>query len=250
MRPRQTRHAKMMAGWDLGFSGVGLTSDERWLASVWPFVHAHLPPPPARVLELGCGPLGGFVPALLSRGYDAVGVDPEAPEGSSFHRMAFEQFTPSGPVDAIVASTSLHHVADVGDVLDRIAAVLKPGGLLVVVEWAWEQFDEDTARWCFARLAQPEPGCEPGWLHRRRNDWAASGQSWAVYWSTWAAQEGLHPASEILHALDARFDRRLVEYTPYFFPDLADIEEADERAAAAAQEIRATGVRYVAQRTA
>jgi hypothetical protein len=34
--------------------------------------------------------------------------------------------------------------------------LLVPGGVLVVVEWAWERFDEATARWCFARLT-PQP---------------------------------------------------------------------------------------------
>jgi hypothetical protein len=29
------------------------------------------------MLEVGCGTLGGFVPALLGGGYHAVGVDPE-----------------------------------------------------------------------------------------------------------------------------------------------------------------------------
>ena len=55
-----------------------------------------------------------------------------------------------------MACTSLHHVADLGDVLDGVGAALAPDGALVVVEWAWERFDEATARWCFARLAPPD----------------------------------------------------------------------------------------------
>jgi hypothetical protein len=49
-----------------------MSSGDRWLATLWPLVRTHLPSPPARVLDLGCGPLGGFVPFLLSSGYDAV----------------------------------------------------------------------------------------------------------------------------------------------------------------------------------
>ena len=51
------------------------TAKQRWLDARWPFVRAHLPPAPARVLEIGCGPEGGFVPAMREHGYDAVGVD-------------------------------------------------------------------------------------------------------------------------------------------------------------------------------
>ena len=64
-----------------------MTLDDRWLAAVWPFARGQLPPAPARVLEVGCGSLGGFVPALLDAGYQAVGVDPEAPEGPDYQRV-------------------------------------------------------------------------------------------------------------------------------------------------------------------
>jgi len=131
-----------------------VTPDERWLAAAWPFVSDQLPPAPAGVLEVGCGPLGGFVPALLGGGYEAVGVDPEAPEGPGYHQVEFERYQSPKPVECVVASTSLHHVADLDEVLDRVKTTLVADGVLVV-EWAWERFDEATARWCFARLAPP-----------------------------------------------------------------------------------------------
>jgi SAM-dependent methyltransferase len=225
-----------------------MTPDERWLAAVWPFVRAWLPSAPARVLEIGCGPLGGFVPALLRDGYAAVGVDPEAPEGLGYHRVQFEQYQPPQPVDCVLACTSLHHVADLGEVLDRVGVALAPDGAVVVVEWAWERFDEATARWCFARLAPPAAAAEPGWLHRRRDQWVASGQPWDEFCRAWATQEGLHTGEEIVRGLDARFDRQSCVFGPYFFADLADladITEADEQAAIDAGQIQATGIRYV-----
>jgi SAM-dependent methyltransferase len=225
-----------------------MTPDERWLTAVWPFVRAALPAPPAGVLEIGCGPLGGFVPALLGDGYDAVGVDPEAPEASGYHRMQFEHYQSPKPVGGVVACTSLHHVADLSEVLDRVGAALAPDGALVVVEWAWERFDEASARWCFARLAPPESAVEPGWLHRRRDEWAASGQPWEGFCQAWATQEGLHTGQEIVRGLDARFDRRLCAFGPYFFADLADTTEADEQAAIDAGQVQATGVWYAGRR--
>ena len=95
-----------------------MTPDERWLAALWPSVRGPLPAPPARVLEIGCGPLGGFVPMLLTAGYAATGIDPEAPEGADFRRVAFEDYQLTRPADAIIACTSLHHVADMGHVVD------------------------------------------------------------------------------------------------------------------------------------
>src|SRR5438445_8208196 len=90
-----------------GSVGCGpVTPDERWLAAVWPFVRASLPPVPARVVEIGCGPLGGFVPRLESAGHEATGVDPEAPQGPAYHQVEFERYDLPGQVDAIVACTS------------------------------------------------------------------------------------------------------------------------------------------------
>jgi SAM-dependent methyltransferase len=214
----------------------------RRLDALWPFVRAHLPPAPGTVLEIGCGETGGFVPAMHEHGYDAVGVDPAAPSGSGYHRVNVERYSPTGPVDAIVACTSLHHVADLGDVLDHVKAFLAPRGSLIVVEWAYEEFDEATARWCFDRLPEAD---EPDWLHDHRRQWLASGQPWYVYRDAWAAREGLHTGQEIIEALRARFRTRLLSRTPYFHSDLHRTGESDEQAAAAAGEIRATGIRYV-----
>src|SRR5439155_7415371 len=111
---------------------VDVEVDRRWLAAQWRFVKDHLPAAPARVLELGCGPRGGLVPALRNDRYTAVGVDPEAPDEPGYHRVGFEDYRPPQPVDAVVACTSLHHVADLDRVLDLIHDALTPAAC-----WSW-----------------------------------------------------------------------------------------------------------------
>ena len=239
-----------------------MTPDERWLAANWPFVRTHLPAPPVRVVEIGCGPRGGFVPMLESAGYQATGIDPEAPAGSSYRQVEFESFEAPGPVDAIVASASLHHVADLAVVLDQVKALLVPDGRVVIVEWAHERFDEATARWCFARLPEsgehyarppepdehharlPEPGEYHSWLNHRRAEWRESGQPWADYLRSWAQAGGLHSGQDILAALGTMFNSEPVTYGPYFFADLAGTSEADEQAAIDAGLIQANRIQY------
>jgi len=228
----------------LGFQIV--TPDERWLATLWPSVRAPLPDPPARVLEIGCGPVGGFVPMLQAAGYAATGIDPEAPDGSGYRRVEFERYQAPQPADAIIACTSIHHVADLGQVLDLAAAALVPTGAAVVVEWARERFDEATARWCFARL--PSPGGERGWLNDRYEQWQASGLPWDAYCRSWADAEGLHAGGDIVRELRARFDTRELSYGPYFFADLRDTSEADELAAIDAGQIQANRIQYHGRR--
>jgi SAM-dependent methyltransferase len=225
---------------------TGAGSDVQWLTALLPFVREQLPPAPARILEIGCGPLGGFVPGLTSAGHHAVGIDPEAPAADGYHQAEFENYDTPQPVDAIVACTSLHHVADIDHVLDRVADALIPGGVIVVIEWAHECFDETTAKWCFARLGDSVD--EHNWLRHHRDRWEASGQAWDSYFAEWIRDEGLHRADDILSALDARFERRMVARAPYFFPDLDDVSEAAEQDAIDAGRIRAAGIRYVGQR--
>ena len=193
----------------------GRGTDQRWLAAVWPFVRDQAPPPPATAVEIGCGPLGGFVPMLRSAGYDAVGVDTEAPEGPEYHRTGIEEFAPPGAVDLVVASRSLHHVADLDDVADRIVGMLAPG-TVVVLEWAWERLDEATAQWCFERL--PPADEEPNWMHRRRESWLESGKPWEAYLTEWATEDGLHPGEDVLAALADRLPTAVADRGAFFFP--------------------------------
>jgi SAM-dependent methyltransferase len=229
-----------------GVGSVSVTPDELWLAAVWPFVRDSLPAAPARIVEVGCGPLGGFIPLLEAAGHDAIGVDPEAPPGHSYRQVEFERYAVPGSVDAVVACTSLHHVTDLAAVFDLVHAVLVPGGVAVIVEWARERFDEATTRWCLARL--PAPDGNPGWMQSRHAEWRQSGKPWDAYLRAWARAEGLHAGQDILAQLNARFDSRPATYGPYFFTDLADISEADEQAAIDAGVIQANRLQYAGQR--
>jgi SAM-dependent methyltransferase len=222
---------------------AGVSPDSIWLAATWPFVRGQLPPPPARVIELGCGTAGGHIPTLIRAGYDATGIDPEAPEGPAYVQATFEEYRPEGPADAVVASVSLHHVDDPAVVVRQIADLLVPDGVLVVVEWISEDFDEAMARWCFRHQLrdQAEPGA---WLGGMYAGWAASGLGWDAYFRAWLDEHGLHPAAVIRRALDARFAVTHLSTGPFYFPDLADADAAAEQAAIDAGQIRAGCLRY------
>jgi SAM-dependent methyltransferase len=206
---------------------------------MWPKVEQHLPPAPATIVELGCGRFGGFVPRLRQRGYVALGVDPAAPEGDGYRRTEFEHSDLPSPLNGVIACTSLHHVADPTEVLEKIAGALSPQGVLIIVEWDWEAVDDATAQWCFHR-ANPD-----GWLSRRHEGWQASGQPWEDYLREWAGEHGIHSTRQLFRELDERFQREVCDRGPYFFADLSDTSEADELEAISAGEIRAARIDYV-----
>lgn len=144
-------------------------------------------------------------------------------------------------MNCVVASLSLHHVANLDAALDRLRDLLAPGGALVVVEWAWERFDEPTAQWCFARLAPPAPGPSRAGC----TSTSSGGRPPDGYLREWATEEGLHPGEQILRGLDMRFTREHAADAPYLFADLADTSETEEQAAIDAGQFRpsASGTR-------
>ena len=142
----------------------------------------------------------------------------------------------------MVACTSLHHLLNPAGVIDRMITSLTSDGAIVVVEWAWEAFDEQTAAWCFERLGSDDA---ESWLHRHRDRWLASDQEWPQYLREWAEREGLHSAQMLIGLLDERLARKCLAHGPYFFPDLADTTDVEEQTAIDAEEIRATRVDWV-----
>ena len=97
------------------------------------------------MLDVGCGQ-GELTTALAVAGYDVLGIDPLAPAGELFRRLKLEDVDEAERFDGIVAAFSLHHVRDLDAGLDKIAGLLRPGGRLVVDEFAWDRLDETDAR--------------------------------------------------------------------------------------------------------
>src|SRR5829696_2485688 len=136
----------------------------RWQRSVEEFVLGQICEPPARVLEIGCGK-GELARTLARAGHCVTAIDLRAPEGPIFSRVRIEEFNDPGSFDHAVANLSLHPVEDLGKVLDRVANLIRAGGALVVIEFAWDRFDEATAEWAMKRLPASSwlQGCCRGW---------------------------------------------------------------------------------------
>src|SRR5262249_53886462 len=149
---------------------------------------------------------GGLVPALLGAGYDALGIDPHAPDGPGFRRISLEELEEPAAFDAVVASRVLHHVNPYEAALDKLTR-LAP--MLLGDDFAHERIDEPTRAWYRARYAElaargVEPHAPPDLAEWR------------------ARHPGLHSGATLLAGIDARFDRLFSEERPYFYRWLRD----------------------------
>ena len=187
------------------------------------------------------------MPAALAAGYEAVGVDPEAPRGAAYRQVLFERYEPPSSIDAVVCVQALHHLADLDAAVERIDRMLTPDAVLVIVEWAWERIDEATARWLFARVPAD---ARSGWAGERRDTWRASGLPWPEYRDRWAHEHGLHAWPAVESALVKRFVTVLQDAVPSLFGDVAEISREAERAAIAAGEMSTTGIHWVGRHRA
>jgi SAM-dependent methyltransferase len=116
------------------------------------FVRAALPPPPARVLEVGAGD-GELAAVLADAGYDVVAIDPAA-STASVRAVALHELVDE-PFDAAVAVVSLHHVEPLPESVRRLAELVRPGGTLVVDEIDVERLDERAVRWWLEHSGHP-----------------------------------------------------------------------------------------------
>ncbi|MEA2380657.1 MAG: hypothetical protein QOH72_628 [Solirubrobacteraceae bacterium] len=196
------------------------------------FVRGCLPPPPARVLEVGAG-RGELAATLREAGYAVVAIDPAVGDVPGVEPVALLDLEAAdGSFDAAVAVLSLHHVDPLAESCVRLAALVRPGGTLVVDEFDVARLDERAARWQMAQRAAAG-------LHVPED---------LVAWA--AGMRGhLHALSEIRNALAPEFAvgepvRGAYLYRWELDPALRDVEER----LIAAGALPATGARFVGRR--
>jgi SAM-dependent methyltransferase len=197
------------------------------------FVRAALPAPPARVLEVGAG-AGELAAALRAAGWDVVAIDPAADGAEGVEPLALlDAPGDDGSFDAAVAVVSLHHVEPLEESCARLAALVRPGGILAIDEFDVAGFDERAARWQTAQRAAAgigHPEHEASWSEDLRHH--------------------MHPVAKIRAALAANgFDVGEPVPGPYLYRwDLDPALRAVEERLIAAGDLPATGVRMVGVR--
>lgn len=194
------------------------------------YVRAALPPPGARILEIGAGD-GTLAAALAAGGYDVVAIDPEGADGVLPVPLHLLEAEPES-FDAAVAIVSLHHVQPLAHSLKHLAEILRPGAPLVVDEFDVDRLDERAAAW---------------WLTQRRALGSPREETPAEHVADMRGH--IHPVSRLAEELAPWFDASRPVPGAYLYRRHLDWAlRPVEEALIAAGALPATGVRFIATR--
>ncbi len=189
-----------------------------------------------RILDVGCGT--GFLSLELAReGHRVTGVDnseemvdiavrtmksdPYSSErGSLEYKLA--DFTtlenPENDYDLLIISRTLHHIPQPMKVLDKARKLLREGGRLVCVEFAYDQFDEQTATW----LYQTEKTLEDAGLYKPESKYpsglhAATSQIIESWFEEYEKKEKFNRFEEMRKPLYTFFREDHFSWKPYLY---------------------------------
>jgi SAM-dependent methyltransferase len=201
-----------------------------------------------RILEVGCG-RGDVARRLAGAGFEVTAIDLKLAEAAPSTNVTFIEHDflqlDAEPFDAIVFTSSLHHLSPLDAAIDRTYRLLGPGGLLVADELDLDAPNPATLRWYYDvqdLLAAADL------FPRERVDPAISDpvQRWR---SAHAHDPALHTGVEMRRAIAARFDLRDVHGAAYLYRHLARHLPHDDRGVAVAQHLYHSERRGIADGT-
>jgi len=214
------------------------------------FLIRALPPAPLRILEAGAGD-GAVAAALAARGYEVTALDESGPPpgvpGIGRVRWVEADFLyhEEGAVyDAVLFTRSLHHMAPLGAALDRAVALLRPSGLLVAEEFAFDRVNLPTARWYY----DLESVLAAAGLLQPSGDGAGDGNPLGRWRSEHAHDPPLKSGHAMLAAARERFELSSAEEAPYLYRSFCDRLEDGEKGVRVGRRILELESRLVRER--
>lgn len=174
---------------------------------------------PVSILEVGCGS-GRLAKALTAKGHAVTAIDAHADAVKAARAAGVPAVQADicryedDPFDAVMFTRSLHHVHPLPQALERARALLKPGGWLILEEFAYTKMDRTTALWFYDAIellvAAGRIGREVK-LHKPHPDPLARWRGWHAF------DPPLHTDAQIERAVASRFRVVKTERVPYLY---------------------------------
>ncbi len=182
-----------------------------------------------RILEVGCGP-GHLARRLLDAGAQVTAIDIDAEQVRAAREHGVEAIASDflsfegGRFDALLFTRSLHHISPLTGAIEKMRALIEPGGLILADEFAHDEMNATTAAWFWDLQAVLE---EAGALapdavgrhHHQDRPGRGEGPPPADPLERWRDRHlhdpPLHRASSLIAALSAAFELRTQDRGPY-----------------------------------
>ncbi len=216
-------------------------------------------PADSRILDAGCG-AGELALKLKETGHRVTGLDVETEEvekaralGVETKQVNFLHFQ-EGSFDAIVFSFSLHHIFPLDEAVEHAERLLVPGGLLLAEEFAWDEMDQNTARWFYGMWsllescgvlaeeeAEKEHHCHSHEGHADNADGRTAPATPQAPLDEWRNEHHheppLHTGQQMREGIERRLDSVRSEQVPTLFTDFAVALEPSQRGFDVANEL-------------
>ncbi|HWN83366.1 MAG TPA: methyltransferase domain-containing protein [Candidatus Udaeobacter sp.] len=186
------------------------------------FIAAHLPPGPARLLEVGCGD-GALAIRLQARGHEIVAIDASRKavararaRGLDARQVEWPAFDDPTPFDAVLFTRSLHHIGPLAPAVRRAREILRPRGRVLVEDFARHEVAPLAAEWLYQVLALLDGA---GLLRRQSDPLLGAMRREGDALAAWQAAHDphLHSAAAMRAALQAEFRRVETAVVPYLY---------------------------------
>ena len=196
------------------------------------FVLENLSSKKLRILEVGCGS-GAVAKQIQNLGYEIIALDSSvkaidaAKELGIDARIAdFPDFTEDS-FDVILFTRSLHHIRPLQPALERAHQLLKPSGLLIVEDFAFNDTSEYTAAW-FYRLLKLLDSCDV--LLPAEDSFGRKLLKGGGEFSLWHEHtHEINTAQEVLQAIGEHFEILQTTSAAYLYRYVSAMVEEDER---------------------
>lgn len=205
------------------------------------FLASHLQPG-ATLLEVGCGE-GDVGIELGRRGLRVIAIDADSDAAARPRRGGLDARVATWPafdhaqVDAIAFTRSLHHIHPLDAAVARARELLRPGGVLLVEDFAFNEVDDATIDWFVdllrADAAQALLLPRPGFVTR-----LLAAEAPRAEWRRHHGDFHLHDAAAMQSEIRARFASVQMECVPYVYRYLVPVLEESQRAAEFVEETR------------
>lgn len=184
-----------------------------------------------RILEVGAGD-GELAHLLASAGHDVVAIDSDPVAvaearalGISAHVARWPEIDPD-VFDAILFTRSLHHIPDLVNGVGRAAVLLRPGGQIIVEDFAFHSAASETISW-FAELVGSLHG--RGKIVRGRHALVDGLLDSADPQQTWHGlnDHEIHSADAMMSVIAARFALHFESDAPYLYRYVEQAADAE-----------------------